>query len=271
MVNLSKRMSILQPKLLDLRHGKGAHVLPPAPVPQLVHVFLRYPRRQGLKPDARTDGAHQFGSRYLPRLKYHNPKLKVDIKTDGNTHAPMKLVLQFEGTDPAALRAIAKKSIHSEFRQEKLKQQQQQEGQEDLEAEARQQSPNWRDAPAPKEEPLQEKGRKKPTADEDEVVVKERPESGLGLHSNTPVYSRSVTLKINSKSHWEIWQWFKRRTGVEAVPMTDADSKLWHKINKDKQQAESDRKRSLVAGAQLRQERAALEKAKKAAEQMLAE
>ncbi|RMZ79526.1 hypothetical protein DV737_g3357, partial [Chaetothyriales sp. CBS 132003] len=251
MVNLSKRLSILQPKLLDLRHGKGAHILPPAPAPQLVHVFLRYPRRQGLKPDARTDGAHQFGSRYLPRLKYHNPKLKVDIKTDGNTHAPMKLVLQFEGTDPAALKAIAKKS--------------------ELEAEARQQSPNWRDAPAPKEAPLQEQGRPKATADDDQVVVKDRPESELGLHSNTPVYSRSVTLKINSKSHWEIWQWFKRRTGAEAAPMTDADRKLRHKINKDKQQAEIDRKRSLVAGAQLRQERAALEKAKKAAEQMLTE
>ncbi|RMZ79931.1 hypothetical protein DV738_g3029, partial [Chaetothyriales sp. CBS 135597] len=201
MVNLSKRLSLLQPKLLDLRHGKGAHILPPAPAPQLVHVFLRYPRRHGLKPDARTDGAHQFGSRYLPRLKYHNPKLKVDIKTDGNTHAPMKLMLQFEGTDPDALRAIAKK----------------------------QQSPNWRDAPAPKEAPAQgSKGKsKKPTADDDEVVIKEKPESELGLQSNTPVYSRSVTLSINSKS--------------------------------------------LIAGAQLQQEKAALEKAKKASERLFAE
>ncbi|RMD39771.1 hypothetical protein DV735_g5353, partial [Chaetothyriales sp. CBS 134920] len=210
MVNLSKRLSILQPKLLDLRHGKGAHVLPSAPAPQLVHVFLRYPRRHGLKPDARTDGAHQFGTRYLPRLKYHNPKLKVDIKTDGNTHAPMKLML--------------------------------------------------------------DKGKsKKPTADDDEVVIKDKPESGLGLQSNTPVYSRSVTLSINSKSHWEIWQWFKRRTGAEAAPMTDADAKLKHKINKHKHQAEIDRQRSQVIGAQLQQERAALDKAKKASERLLAE
>ena len=259
MVNLSKRMSIFQPKLLDIRHGKGAHVLPPAPAPQLTDVFLRYPRRDGLRPDSRTDGAHQFQERYLPRLKYYNPTLKIDVKTDGNTHSTMKLVLQFEGANPEALRAIARKSTRVKPPPSVLAK-----TQEELEEDAQKQSPNWRDAPAPEkpQEPVQ-----KHTADDDEVVLKPQGPTQGATQSSTPIYTRSVTLPVNNKPHWQIWSWFKRRTGVEAVPMTDADRKLKHTINKETQQRETDRAKGAVISAQLKKERDAMEQAKKAADE----
>ena len=272
MVNISKRMSVFQPKLLDLRHGKGAHVLPSAPAPQLTHVFLRYPRRRGLKPDSRTDGANQFHDRYLPRLKYYNPTLHVDVKNDGNANATMKLVLQFEGTDPEALKAIAKKSTKVRQPPQPKVEEPIQQTQEEQEAEAKLQSPNWRDAPAPQKAPeqkpeeQQQKEEHKPSADDDQVVLKAQPTGELG-RSSTPVYTRSVTLAVNSKPHWEIWSWFKKRTGAEAAPMTDADRQLKHKFNKESQQRELDQEKGAIVAVQLKQEREALEKAKKAADE----
>ena len=269
MVNISKRMSVFQPKLLDLRHGKGAHVLPPAPAPQLTQISLRYPRRHGLKPDSRTDGAHQFYDRYLPRLKYYNPTVKIDVKNDGNSNATMKLVLQCEGTDPEGLRAIAKKSTRVKQPRQMIQQQTEEQTEEELEAEAQMQSPNWRDAPGPREQqdPQEPEQEHKPTAEDDEVILKAQPTSEMGLQSNMPVYSRSVTLAVNSKPHWEIWQWFKKRTGAEAVPMSDTDRQLKHKFNKEAKERELDSEKGAVVALQLRREREALEKAKKAADE----
>ena len=274
MPNLSQRLSKLQPQLLELRHGKGAHVLPPAPAPQLTHVYLRYPRRTNLRPDARTDGAHQFHGRHLPRLKYYNPTLKIDVKNDGNTHAMMKLVLQFESTDPAALRAIAQKSTKPKQQRRRPQapiEQQPEQTQAELEAEAAEQSPNWRDAPSRPEaaEPTASKQpppQKKHSADDDEVILKAQPGTAIDSSSAAPVYTRSVTLPINRRPHWEIWQWFKKRTGAEAVPMLDADRKMRHRINEEAQQREKDKELGLIIGARVKQEREALAKAKKAAD-----
>jgi hypothetical protein len=182
----------------------------------------------------------------------------MDVKNDGNTNAIMKLTLQFEGTDPEALRAIARKST-------RVKQARQQ-TEEELEAEAKKQSPNFRDAPSPGEL-LQNQN---PTADDDEVILKERPNSELGQEAGLPVYTRAVTLAVQNRPHWEIWKWFKKRTGAEPAPMTEEDRKLRNQINKDTERREVDREKGKIVSAQLRREREALEKAKKAADEAAA-
>lgn len=158
------------------------------------------------------------------------------------------ITLQFEGTDPQALRALAQKSRKTPSTM-KIG------GSKDPETGAEGYA-----STAPR-----------PSADADEVVLKAQPAANPSSPSsvNPPaaIYTRSVTFAAANKPHWEVWRWFRKRTGGTGIIPAKDDLKLREDISKHKKQAEVDRGRVKLVTAQMKEEQAALQKAQKAVEQ----
>ncbi|EXJ63956.1 hypothetical protein A1O7_00291 [Cladophialophora yegresii CBS 114405] len=104
MVNVLKRMRHLQP-LFAIRHGEGAAILPPPPLPQLTRLSLQYDRQQWNKS---TRPARIFHKEHLPRLKYHNPGLPITVE-----QGPGRLQLTFESADQEALNELESTSLET--------------------------------------------------------------------------------------------------------------------------------------------------------------
>ena len=171
-------------------------------------------------------GAFLFHKKSLPRLKYTNPGLVIDVKTDPKQ--PPLLTLHFESTDREALQAIASASEHP---RDHLPKQIRITAQDDPAA----RSGNWRDAPArPGTEIKTEEAprdtssdKKRPTAADDEIRLKSQPAADPATPSSVSapeaVYERSVTLSVHNRPFWDIWSWFKKRTGGHGVQHSPED------------------------------------------------
>jgi signal recognition particle subunit SEC65 len=85
-------------------------VLPPAPAPQLTSVKILYPKSRIVVPKPETAGIHDFLREYLPRLKYYNPAVDINVRNPKDMRIQSMVTLEFESTDPEALKAIAHKS-----------------------------------------------------------------------------------------------------------------------------------------------------------------
>ncbi|KAF2760552.1 hypothetical protein EJ05DRAFT_288654 [Pseudovirgaria hyperparasitica] len=86
MVSISKRMAKLKGKLLAIRIGNGAAIIPPEL--QMVYLRFSYSGQQG------HIGAKKFWKVILPRIKYRNPAIPIRISktVDPNTSPILELV-----------------------------------------------------------------------------------------------------------------------------------------------------------------------------------
>jgi Mitochondrial ribosomal protein L51 / S25 / CI-B8 domain len=121
--------------------GPGAVLLPPPPAPQLTNIHLRYPVK-GPRGSARAIWRNN-----LQQLKFHNPAIPVTVEHyQGHTG---RLTLQFEGEDLEALKQIPRSVGHKRVKKSLPKRDRFEEiSSEEKETAARNESPNWRDAPA---------------------------------------------------------------------------------------------------------------------------
>ncbi|KAI1381506.1 CI-B8 domain-containing protein [Hypoxylon crocopeplum] len=102
MVNPGKRMHILQEKILAIRHGPGAAILPPEIT--RIHMDFRQKWNNG------HFGPRKFWKTCLPRLKFYNPAIPmlVNRTRDESESTPAKMSIYFRQTSlssntPAAL------------------------------------------------------------------------------------------------------------------------------------------------------------------------
>ncbi|CRG87770.1 hypothetical protein PISL3812_04791 [Talaromyces islandicus] len=96
MVNLFKRMRKLNTRLLNIRIGTGAAILPSISTslkdqPAVTRIHLTY--AQYMK--GGHMGARQFWRRCLPRLKYHNPAIQMSVKQTEEQDGPAALTIFF--------------------------------------------------------------------------------------------------------------------------------------------------------------------------------
>ncbi|KAL4892604.1 50S ribosomal protein Mrp49 [Aspergillus ambiguus] len=110
MVNLFKRMRKLQTRLLNIRVGTGAAILPTAPsatkdFPAITRLHLTYAR----KIYGGHQGARHFWRNCLPRLKYHNPSVAMSVKQTDEQDGPAALTIYFaeQASKAAALNAAS--------------------------------------------------------------------------------------------------------------------------------------------------------------------
>ncbi|KAI0532226.1 mitochondrial ribosomal protein L51 [Xylaria digitata] len=98
MVNPGKRMHILQAKLLNLRHGPGAAILPP----EITRIHMDFAVRWN---DGHF-GPRKFWRICLPRLKYWNPAVPMLVNRSEDQSSPATMSIYFRQTsspsDPAS-------------------------------------------------------------------------------------------------------------------------------------------------------------------------
>lgn len=247
------------PQLFSLRMGLGAFTQAPPPHPQLKRISLAFPRT----PDAAVEdqlkpvikGAHIFEKRVLPRFKYHNPEVEVEIKHFPSV--PSLLTLHFEGDDPEALRNLAKQGIHSKK----------------VTSSRTDTSPNpsYTDSSAPR-----------PSANDDAVTLKAPPTDPSAIQTVNPpkpIYQRACTFPLRLKSALQITQWLRFRTNNNTYKHrkelynrgTAQDRRERRELFLKAEKSEVDRARMAVIQAGRDREKAALEQVRKAAEQNAAE
>ncbi|KAI9372064.1 CI-B8 domain-containing protein [Aspergillus egyptiacus] len=96
MVNLFKRMRKLKSRILNVRVGTGAAILPSAAsatkeFPAITRLHLTYAKKiyDG------HQGARHFWRQCLPRLKYHNPGVPMTVKQTTEQEGPAALTIYF--------------------------------------------------------------------------------------------------------------------------------------------------------------------------------
>lgn len=87
MVNLHARMRKLKARLLDIRLGPGAVVLP--------HDVKRLHMDFAIKFNKGHFGARKFWRNCLPRLKYHNPAISMTVNRTKDQDGPASLTVFF--------------------------------------------------------------------------------------------------------------------------------------------------------------------------------
>ncbi|KAH8701681.1 50S ribosomal protein Mrp49 [Talaromyces proteolyticus] len=98
MVNLFKRMRKLNTRLLNVRIGTGAAVLPSIAnsskdQPAITRIHLTYAKRM----NGGHMGARRFWRQCLPRLKFHNPAIQMSVKQTDDQEGPAALTIFFSG------------------------------------------------------------------------------------------------------------------------------------------------------------------------------
>lgn len=166
-------------------------------------------------------------------MKYYNPGLEINVETFPKS--PTLLTLHFQCEDPEKLRNIAQPNPRA------IK----------TPADAPM-TPDYRDPSAPR-----------PTAANDEVTLKEVPANS---DLPQPLYQRSVTYALRGKPTWQIFKWFKHRTGCEKIHVSPEDQKYGHYLTKRKGEIEEERARSKVIQTAIDREKRMLAQAKKIAE-----
>ncbi|KAL4811151.1 CI-B8 domain-containing protein [Aspergillus unguis] len=116
MVNLFKRMRKLNTRILNVRVGTGAAILPTKATatteyPAVTRLHLTYAR----KIYGGHQGARHFWRNCLTRLKYHNPSIPITVKQTDNQEGPASLTVYFaESLSKAAtLNTAATKDEHA--------------------------------------------------------------------------------------------------------------------------------------------------------------
>ncbi|OTA65252.1 hypothetical protein K449DRAFT_264629 [Hypoxylon sp. EC38] len=87
MVNPGKRMHKLQAKLLALRHGPGAAILPP----EITRIHMNF----ALRWNDGHFGPRKFWKICLPRLKFWNPAIPMLVNRTSDQTAPAKMSIYF--------------------------------------------------------------------------------------------------------------------------------------------------------------------------------
>ncbi|KAI0009269.1 CI-B8 domain-containing protein [Xylariaceae sp. FL0662B] len=97
MVNPGKRMHVLQAKLLALRHGPGAAILPP----EITRIHMDF----ALKWNDGHMGPRKFWKTCLPRLKFWNPAIPMLVNRTSDQSAPAKMSIYFRQAAAASAAA----------------------------------------------------------------------------------------------------------------------------------------------------------------------
>ncbi|KAJ5190363.1 uncharacterized protein N7498_009348 [Penicillium cinerascens] len=110
MVNLFKRMRKLK-TILDVRVGTGAAIFPTLAsankeFPAVTRLHLTYAQ----KIYGGHQGARHFWRRCLPRLKYHNPGVKMTVRQTEEQEGPAALTIYFAERVGSTANAIAGKN-----------------------------------------------------------------------------------------------------------------------------------------------------------------
>ncbi|KAI0181932.1 CI-B8 domain-containing protein [Hypoxylon sp. FL1284] len=87
MVNPGKRMHVLQEKLLALRFGPGAAILPPEIT--RIHMDFAHRIKEGHM------GPRKFWKTCLPRLKFYNPAIPMLVNRTVDQSSPAKMSIYF--------------------------------------------------------------------------------------------------------------------------------------------------------------------------------
>ncbi|KAL4778802.1 CI-B8 domain-containing protein [Aspergillus varians] len=116
MVNLFKRMRKLKTRILNVRVGTGAAILPSAATatkefPAVTRLHLTYAR----KIYGGHQGARHFWRNCLTRIKYHNPALPITVKQTTDQEGPASLTVYFAEklSNAASLNAATIKDEHA--------------------------------------------------------------------------------------------------------------------------------------------------------------
>ncbi|WPH03490.1 Hypothetical protein R9X50_00637000 [Acrodontium crateriforme] len=103
MVSLPQRMRKLQEKLLSIRLGSGALLLPK----EVTRINLQFA--------AKIDGGHmgprKFWRNELVRLKYHNPAVSMSVDRTAKAEDPATMSIHFSSLESAEESAAAEKVI----------------------------------------------------------------------------------------------------------------------------------------------------------------
>lgn len=94
MVNLVQRMRRLKTRLLDIRIGPGAAILPPDV--KRIHLSFAYKFNDGHL------GSRRVWRYYLPRLKYHNPAVSMTVSRSHDQAGPATLSVFFAPSSDAS-------------------------------------------------------------------------------------------------------------------------------------------------------------------------
>ncbi|KAL4920291.1 CI-B8 domain-containing protein [Aspergillus aurantiobrunneus] len=116
MVNLFKRMRKLKTRILNIRVGTGAAILPSAATatkefPAVTRLHLTY----ASKIYGGHQGARHFWRNCLTRLKYHNPAVPITVKQTKDQEGPASLTVYFAGklSNAASLNTSSTKDQHA--------------------------------------------------------------------------------------------------------------------------------------------------------------
>ena len=248
------------PQLLNIRTGPGAVILPPSPAPQLTSISVRYPKNRDHKPGRKTDGLHRLLRDYLPRLKYYNPAVRIEVDNPSDMSAASMLRLQFESTEPFPLRATKKERSAEERKRDELRKRGFIRPSEISPEPASPEDTTSNDTITQRE----------PLVNDDEVVLKSLPAANPSSPSTVsppnPIYTRTATFASDYRKPHQIRAWMRKKTHGEQVPVTQADQQLSRDIKKHEEQSAETRERMKEVSAKIKDEQAALAKAQKSAE-----
>ncbi|EAS36342.3 50S ribosomal protein Mrp49 [Coccidioides immitis RS] len=101
MVSILKRMRKMKSRLLDIRVGLGAALLPSASSPSKFSPVTRLHLTYARKMYEGHIGARRFWRQCLPRLKYYNPSVAMSVKQTDDNAGPAVLTLYFANKDGA--------------------------------------------------------------------------------------------------------------------------------------------------------------------------
>ncbi|KAJ5898830.1 hypothetical protein N7495_003574 [Penicillium taxi] len=115
MVNLFKRMRKLK-TILNIRVGTGAALFPSLATatkefPAVTRLHLTYAR----KIYGGHQGSRHFWRQCLPRLKYHNPAVKMTVKQIDDQEGPSALTIYFAERLSSTATAISGKQVIDKF------------------------------------------------------------------------------------------------------------------------------------------------------------
>lgn len=237
--------------------------------------------------------ARTFWKNHLRRLKFHNPALPITVDyTSASPTDPVILTLQFEHKDPEVLQKIAgniANKVKKTPRPQKLVPDEMSETEKEILA--RQQSPNFRNAPVSWKSKEEEAEALHQAAVDAEASADKTAEEGptdvdpSTLPSDAVVpsplsatakgaptlYTRTVTLGLRNRSPAEIWDWFSNNTRCTNVPKSAADSREEAELAVFFKQSDIDRQRVKEGREAVRKEKADLQRARGEADKLKAE
>ncbi|KAF7507727.1 hypothetical protein GJ744_010156 [Endocarpon pusillum] len=262
MVNITKRMHILKPKLLSVRNGPGAAILPQHETqsdsgtrssrpsqPTLLRIRLDYPPGNG----PASKGARAFWRNHLRRLKYYNPALPITVNqnaqkgTEGNPGPAWRLFLDFEGEEKA-LRELATEPKNEHFKEvmeEELIPRPRSTEEVVVEDNTTQSKPKPRPKSQAKASVTTPPLPPPPSSSSPDQNPPPSPLPSVSTSENArPLIStRTISLPTLNRPAGALWFWFQQRTKCVDVPESDADKRLARELAKHAVKAEEDRKR----------------------------